>query len=196
MTISKYVGFCSGSDKERVNLLSEDFTDQTRYEIVRNPVALTWLISFEYIARDKPLAAEYLQSICYLAEKDILATLFPSGASDREASEAISTLEAYAFLQRKAPKVSPDMSHGVSDDFPDETPDRFDVHRLVRLVMRNWLREQQREQEQVAKAMSRLAEVLPCPEHFVINVEWFSWVVVFKAARYSYLITPGDDRLH
>ncbi|KAI8294629.1 hypothetical protein K4K56_001810 [Colletotrichum sp. SAR 10_98] len=100
-SISQYLGYCETSDEEQIALLSEDFDDQDRYETIQNPVATTWLISFENIARDKPLAAKYLSFICYLAEKDISMTLLPPGDSARQTHEAISTLMAYAFIQQR-----------------------------------------------------------------------------------------------
>ncbi|KAK7990382.1 kinesin light chain 3 [Apiospora arundinis] len=148
--------------EERVKLLSEDFHDQARYQNIQNPIALTWLISFEHIVWDKPLAAEYLQHVSYLAEKDTPAALFPPGDNERAASEAISTLDAYAFLQRRALDI---LVNDGPQHLPEDKPDRFDVHRLVRLVIRSWLREQGRENEQVTKTMSGLAQRLPWPTH-------------------------------
>ncbi|KAJ5000632.1 hypothetical protein K4K48_002414 [Colletotrichum sp. SAR 10_66] len=110
-SISQYLEYCEASDEEQIALLSEDFDDQDRYETIQNPVATTWLISFENIARDKPLAAKYLSFICYLAEKDISMTLLPPGDSARQTHEAISTLMAYAFIQQRSST-------------------NFDVHRL------------------------------------------------------------------
>ncbi|KAJ3951481.1 hypothetical protein N0V92_012105 [Colletotrichum tropicale] len=114
-SVSQYLKYCETSDEEQIALLSEDFDDQDRYEIVQNPIATTWLISFQNIARDKPLAAKYLKFICYLAEKDIPMALLPPGDSVRETNEAISTLLAYAFIQKRSFEES------------------FDVHRLCTL---------------------------------------------------------------
>ncbi|KAK7985516.1 hypothetical protein PG988_003138 [Apiospora saccharicola] len=125
-------------------------------------IIFKYLISFEHIARDKPLAAEYLRHVSYLAEKDIPAALFPPGDNERVASEAISTLDAYAFLQRRALDI---LVNDEPQHLPEDKPDRFDFHRLVRLVMRSWLREQGRENEQVTKTMSGLAQRLPWPTH-------------------------------
>ncbi|KAI8309019.1 hypothetical protein K4K59_009491 [Colletotrichum sp. SAR11_240] len=100
-SISHYLEYCETSDEEQIALLSEDFDDQDRYEIIQNPVATTWLISFDFIARDKPLAAKYLSFVSYLAEKDIPITLLPPGDSARQTHEAVGTLLAYAFIQKR-----------------------------------------------------------------------------------------------
>ncbi|KAK1992666.1 hypothetical protein LX36DRAFT_674402 [Colletotrichum falcatum] len=72
-----------------VTLLSKDFEDEDRYEDIRNPVATTWLISFEHISRDNPLAARYLSFMCYLAEKDIPRALLPPGEESFNPSSAL-----------------------------------------------------------------------------------------------------------
>lgn len=96
------------------NLLSKDFNDQDRYDTIRNPVATTLIVSFRHISRDMPLAAEYLKSICYLAERDIPGSLFGTGDDELAADEAIGTLIAYAFISAGKAK------------------DGYNIHRLVR----------------------------------------------------------------
>ncbi|OHW99554.1 kinesin light chain, partial [Colletotrichum incanum] len=147
VTVSKYLGYCKCSNDKLVKLLSKDFDDQDRYETTQNPVATTWVISFEHISRDNSLAAKYLSFMCYLAEKDIPRALLPPGEDEMDTDEAISTLIAYAFILQR-------------DD-----ADRFDIHRLVRLVMRNWLREQEKEEEQVTETIYWLSEIFPWPDH-------------------------------
>ncbi|KAF3805672.1 Regulatory protein AfsR [Colletotrichum gloeosporioides] len=145
-SVSQYLEYCDTSDEEQIALLSEDFDDQDRYQIIQNPVATTWLISFENIARDKPLAAKYLSFICYLAEKDIPMALLPPGDNTRQSNEAINTLLAYAFIQKRSSAKS------------------FDVHRLVRLVMRTWLREHDKEEQQITETINRLSVAFPLPK--------------------------------
>ncbi|KAF5518090.1 hypothetical protein CGCA056_v011312 [Colletotrichum aenigma] len=151
-SISHYLEYCETSDEEQIALLSEDFDDQDRYEIIQNPVATTWLISFEFIARDKPLAAKYLGFVSYLAEKDIPTTLLPPGDSARQTHEAVGTLLAYAFIQKR------------------RSTESFDVHRLVRLVSQNWVRKQGKEEQQMAETINRLLVEFPQPERY--NREW------------------------
>ncbi|KXH58327.1 hypothetical protein CSAL01_13102 [Colletotrichum salicis] len=169
VTVSKYLGYCKASNDKLVKLLSKDFDDQDRYEDIRNPVATTWLISFDYIARDNTLAAKYLSYMCYLAEKDILRALLPPEEVKMEtddemnADEAIGMLIAYAFILQR------------------DTADRFDIHRLVRLVMRNWLREQGREEQQVTETIYWLCERFPWPKHDNREV-WVAYLPHAQAA--------------
>ncbi|KAK2051834.1 hypothetical protein LY76DRAFT_373373 [Colletotrichum caudatum] len=169
VTVSKYLEYCKASSERLVKLLSKDFEDQYRYEAIWNPVATTWLISFMHISRDNPLASRYLSFMCYLAEKDIPKALLPSegDGKDRddemEANEAISTLMAYAFIQKR------------------DAVDRFDIHRLVRLVMRNWLREQGREENQATETIRWLYKRFPWPDHRNRDV-WMTYLQHAQAA--------------
>ncbi|RYP11797.1 hypothetical protein DL767_010722 [Monosporascus sp. MG133] len=83
----KYLNYCQSSDKTMAKLLSKDFEDRGRYRDINNPIATTWLISFNHVSRDMPLAARYLEYICFLAEKDIPISLLPSGKDELEEGE-------------------------------------------------------------------------------------------------------------
>ncbi|KAK1990627.1 hypothetical protein LX36DRAFT_647585 [Colletotrichum falcatum] len=169
VTVSKYLRYYEKSDRKMGTLLSKDFEDQDRYENIRNPVATTWLISFEHISRDNPLAARCLSFMCYLAEKDIPRALLPPGEGgtdtddEMETDEAISTLIAYAFITKR------------------DVEDRFDIHRLVRLVMRNWLREQEKEEKEVTETIYWLSERFPWPDHQNKEV-WMAYLPHAQAA--------------
>jgi len=147
MTVTKYFDHCWSSDESFIALLSKDFVDRSRYKTTRNPIATTWLISFRYISRDNQRAAQYLQFMSLLAEKDIPKSLLPPGANALEVDEAIAVLEAYAFLSKR----------------PDQAS--YDMHRLVPLVMRNWLARERKLKECIGKVIQRLAEIFPSPEH-------------------------------
>ncbi|KAI6082449.1 hypothetical protein F4821DRAFT_215546 [Hypoxylon rubiginosum] len=153
MPASKYLQHCQSSDKTMVKLLSQDFEDRDRYKNINNPVATTWLISFNYISRDYPLAARYLRFICYLAEEDIPISLLPPGEDELEADEAIGILKGYAFIIER------------------NESDAFDIHRLVRLAMRNWLQANGEWQEWTKNVIQSLTDQYPFPD---IN-NWGIW---------------------
>ncbi|KAL5891148.1 hypothetical protein ACKVWM_002172 [Pyricularia oryzae] len=123
----------SPSNQNMIAMLSRDFGEQDRYEKTANAIATTWLISFEQIARDAPLAASYLRNIAYFAEKDIPISLLPDGREDWDKVEAVSVLKGYAFILDRG------------------TVDRFDIHRLVHVAMRNWIQTQGDQGEQVTE---------------------------------------------
>ena len=58
ITLGEYLSLLAEREEEVVELLSEEFEDDGRYRDMKNPVAITWLLSFEQILRHYPLAAE------------------------------------------------------------------------------------------------------------------------------------------
>ncbi|KAI1287177.1 kinesin light chain [Xylaria venustula] len=149
VTVSQYLEFCQSSNVDLINLLSKQFEDRHRYKghaRNQNPVATTWLISFEHISRHNPQAADYLKFSCFLAEKDIPLSLLPF-MSKMQMTEAIGLLNAYAFI------------------FQRDTPGSFDIHRLVRLVMRSWLQEKGEWEKWTTKVVQRLVDKYPFPRH-------------------------------
>ncbi|RLL95027.1 hypothetical protein CFD26_101368 [Aspergillus turcosus] len=161
--VAKYLDHCKSSDKTLIKLLSKDFENRARYEGTRNPVATTWLISFEHITRDNPIAARYLKFICFLAEKDIPISLLPPASDELEADEAIGILKAYAFIINR------------------ESQDSFDMHRLVRLATRNWLDGKAKYEECVTEVIQRLNQAFPLPR--IANKDtWIKYLPHLEAA--------------
>jgi tetratricopeptide (TPR) repeat protein len=153
--LSDYVLLLREQEQDVVELLSEDFEDEGRYEDMKNPVATTWLISFEQIHRLNPLAAECLSFMSCVDPKSIPQSLLPLGESRMKGIEAIGTLKAYSFVSKR-----------VADE-------ALDVHRLVHIVMRNWLRSNGQWPDTVDKALGRLVEKIPHVGHDN-RLEWKS----------------------
>ncbi|KAI0428647.1 hypothetical protein F5Y09DRAFT_343467 [Xylaria sp. FL1042] len=146
MTTRQYLSHCESSDKTLIKLLSKDFEDRGRYKTLgSNPIATTWLITFEHIQRDYPVAARYLKFICFLAEKDIPVSLLPSEEDGLTRDEAIGTLKGYAIIMEREDSTS------------------FDIHRLVRLAMRNWLESQEELADYVTATLQNLSSKFPHP---------------------------------
>ncbi|KAI8403830.1 hypothetical protein FOFC_15320 [Fusarium oxysporum] len=143
----RYLEYCRSSDITLVKLLSRDFEDRGRYEGIKNPVATTWLISFEHISRDSPRAGEYLRFMCFLAERNIPVSLLPLADDELEVDEAVGMLEAYGFITR--------LEDGMS----------VEMHRLVRLAMWNWLRKEEQSQKTYNDVVQRLNKVFTFPKH-------------------------------
>jgi len=124
MSVAKYLHHCHSSDKTLIKLLGTNFEDQGRYKSIQNPIATTWLVSFNQISRDNSLAASYLRFASLLAEKNVPLALLPEANDELEKDEAIGALKWFAFIAQR------------------EGEDSFDMHRLVRLAMRNWMNSQ------------------------------------------------------
>jgi tetratricopeptide (TPR) repeat protein len=157
ISLLHYLSLLGEQEQVVVDLLSKDFEDEGRYKGGKNPVATTWLISFEQIRQLNPLAAEYLSFMSCVDPKDIPQSLLPPGLSRVEETDAIGTLSAYSF---------------VSTQYADKI---YDVHRLVHLATRNWLRREESLTMWVAKAMKRLAKVFPDGDHMDRSI-WRSYL--------------------
>jgi hypothetical protein len=96
-----YLSLFNEQEEDVIELLSEEFEDDWRYRSVKNPVATTWLISFEQIRARDPLSAEYLSFMACIDRKDIPQSLLPVGGSRKVEMEAIGTLRAYSFLIKR-----------------------------------------------------------------------------------------------
>lgn len=139
--LSRYLSLLEEQEVEVIELLSKEFGDEGRYRNVKNPVATTWLISFEQIRQHDPLAVEYLSFMACIDPKDIPQSLLPPGLSRTKETDAIGTLDAYSFIIKRS------------------TDEALDLHRLVHLAMRNWLRKQELITQWTEKSISRLEEV-------------------------------------
>jgi hypothetical protein len=76
-TIAEYLRIYQDSNDNIIRLLSRDFQDIRRYLGMKNPVATTWLISFEQIQARDPLAADYMAFISCIKEQDMPQDLLP-----------------------------------------------------------------------------------------------------------------------
>jgi tetratricopeptide (TPR) repeat protein len=162
ITMAEYLVFLREQEEEVIDLLSEDFEDDGRYRDMKNPVATTWLISFERIKRLDPLAAEYLSFMCCIDPRDIPQSLLPPAQSRKKETDAIGTLNAYSFVSRRSADKS------------------LDLHRLVHLATRNWLRREGSLARWILNAVARLDEVFPDNDHKNRNV----WRAYLSHARY------------
>lgn len=117
--LATYLSLLACQEEEVIDLLSERFEDDSRYRDAKNPVAMTWLISFEQIRVRDPLAAEFLSFIACVDSKDVPLSLLPPGLSRKKEIDALGTLNAYAFLSKRHIESS------------------LDIYCLVYLVTRN-----------------------------------------------------------
>ncbi|KAK0508575.1 hypothetical protein JMJ35_008851 [Cladonia borealis] len=142
LTFSDYLSLLKSQEQDVIDLLSEDFEDEGQYREKKNPIATTWLVSFEHIRQLDPLAAEYLSFMCCIHPRDIPESLLPPAQSRKKELDAIGTLSAYSFVSRRS-------------------ADSLDLHRLVHLATRNWLRKEESLAKWTLTVVARLGEVLP-----------------------------------
>lgn len=122
ISTSEYLRMFTFSESSRIELLSEEFEDAARDGGVANPIATTYIISFEQINQSNPLAADLLSYMACLDDQSVPKDLLNLPTSPVKASNALGLLKAYSLIVAN--------SDGNS----------YSMHRLVHLATRNWLR--------------------------------------------------------
>jgi hypothetical protein len=141
--LTEYLQLFENTDRDRIELLSAEFQDDTRYEQTQDPVATTWFISFNQIRRDNEFASRILMFLAYVEPKAVPQSMLPEGESQQQLTQAIGTLCGYRFLDRR------------------ESSEIFDIHSLVHLATRSWVAENESGKEQRQAAIARLRQIFP-----------------------------------
>jgi hypothetical protein len=145
--LSDYIALLKEQEPDVIELLSEDFGDDGRYQDIQNPVATTWLISFQQVQRLDPLAADYLSFMACINPRDIPQSLLPDAPSKKKKFDAVGLLKAFSFVSEQV------ADHALS------------LHRLVHLSTRSWLRREQQFGLQIQKAANHLNQMFPDSNH-------------------------------
>ena len=144
-SIGEYLQTYRGSDSAKIKLLSQNFEDHERDPDGKNPVAVTWTISFEQIRRNDHRAAELLSLMSVLDSQAIPKPLLSSNIEKVELDIALGTLKAFSL-------ITVEQSH-----------QEFNLHRLVHLATRNWLNINNELDSWTGKALVLLSELFPRP---------------------------------
>lgn len=152
--VQTYLKLLDQTEEHVIELLSMDFEEPSGYQRAQNPVATTWLISFEQIRKHHQLAAQYLASMACLHEKNIPLSLLPE-ASPNHIIDAVAVLVGYSFVRRQT-----DSSSSSNTQEP-----LYDMHQLVHLTTRNWLRMGNSLPDWTMACMRRVAELFPTRDH-------------------------------
>ncbi|KAL7755423.1 hypothetical protein ACKLNR_014521 [Fusarium oxysporum f. sp. zingiberi] len=143
ISLTEYLQLFENTDRDRIELLSAEFQDNTRYEQSQGPVATTWFISFNQIRKDDELASRILMFLAYIEPKAVPKSMLPEGESQQQLIRAIGTLCGYRFLDKRG------------------STEVFDMHSLVHLATRSWVAGNDLEKKQRQAAIARLSEVFP-----------------------------------
>lgn len=151
-TPGRYLELYEANDRNKIDLLSQNFEDDTRDHELKNPIASTWIVTFEYMEKHQSLPADILCMMCLFdaqAIPEALVSLMPENDSitSTELERALGVLQAYSLIHRR--QVTGDSHHRMGR--------LFDLHRLVRLVTRNWLAMRSTHNYWMAKAVDVLS---------------------------------------
>ena len=133
-TVDRYLELYEASDASKIQLLSEDFEDHTRDSDLRNPIAATWVVTFEYLRGYQPLAAD---TLCMMSNFDTQAIpeTFVSRVAEGNPPSPVNAEKALGLLQAYSLIILREEANST----PSSAGRMFSLHRLVRLTTRNWL---------------------------------------------------------
>jgi len=171
ITLSDYLSLLDDQEQNVIDLLSTDFEVEGRYRDSKNPIVMTWLISFKQIRQRDPLAYDYLAFLSCVSPRDIPQSLLPPAQSQKKEMDAIGTLSAYSFVSRRSATNS------------------LDIHPLVHLATRNWLRREESLAKWTSQAVTRLGEVFPDNDHENRSV----WRLYLPHAQYVLESSFNED---
>ncbi len=133
-TPARYLELYEANDQNKIELLSQDFEDDTRDSELKNPIASTWIVTFEYLKEHQPLAANTLCMMSMFDAQAIPEALISKTAEGDSSSptnleRTLGALLGYSLISLR----------NTTGALGDQVGRVFDLHRLVRLVTRNWL---------------------------------------------------------
>ncbi|KAK4466236.1 kinesin light chain [Cladorrhinum samala] len=143
MSVQEYIELLDGSNESQVKLLNEEFETVGRDSESSRAVAKTWILSFEQIKSQNPLAGNLL-SFLSLFDRQEIPMEFPIGGLER--TKALGALKAFSFI-----------TQGKDGN--------FNMHRLVQLVTRNWLKQNGTMPRFAEQAIFAVAEAYPYGKH-------------------------------
>ncbi|KAI6750751.1 hypothetical protein HG530_014201 [Fusarium avenaceum] len=98
---AEYLQLFENTDRDRIELLSAEFQDDTRYEQSQDPIATTWFVSFTQIRKTDELAWRILMFLAYVEPKAVPLSMLPECESRQQMTRAIGTLCGYKFLDKR-----------------------------------------------------------------------------------------------
>ena len=132
-TVVRYLNNYHSSDASKIRLLSENFEDDIRDPELKNPVAATWVVTFEYMKKHNSVAADTLCLMSMFNAQAVPESILSSAIQDETGNllmeRALGVLQGYSMISLRHSGTILREKQGRS----------FDLHRLVRLVTRNWL---------------------------------------------------------
>lgn len=161
ISVDKYLQLLDSSEKNTINLLSKEFETIGRDSDALQPVAQTWILSFQQIEQQNIFASELLSFMCFLDRQDIPAQFVSyysqqeengGPRSDMELTKALGILKAFSFLT-------------------EDKSGNFDMHRLVQLVTRKWLNGRGTINRFRSEALQTVSHMYPFGDKFETQTE-------------------------
>ncbi|KAL6837167.1 hypothetical protein V8C40DRAFT_229344 [Trichoderma camerunense] len=139
--VDEYLRLCRHSQQDMMELMRNQYQDDTLYDENQGAVATTWLISVNQLQKYSAAAAKLLFFIMWIEPQAIPQSILPDVGSEQEKVKAIGTLSSFGFLRAR--------------------PERgmFDMHSLVHMAIQFWAHDQGIDTETKADMLGHLAKV-------------------------------------
>ncbi|KAF6829743.1 kinesin light chain [Colletotrichum musicola] len=195
MGVGEYLEMLRDSDQTVVDLLGEDFETVGRDRSAPRAVAETWMVSFEQIKKQSPLAAELLSLMSFF-DRQAIPVEFLVSNSTQGLDEKGKEMWLHGIIDNYKPWISVGFSDkskqptakgwswrearvkkalGILKAFSFVTAGAdlsLSVHRLVRLVTRKWLERDRRGRDSLYwHALSVATEAFPY-SNLDVGVDW------------------------
>ncbi|KAL8812376.1 MAG: hypothetical protein Q9223_007308, partial [Gallowayella weberi] len=135
-TPDRYLELYEANESNKNDLQNQDFEDDTRDSQLKNPIAATWIVTFEHLKDHRPLAADALCLMSMFDTQAIPESLISkiaeghsTSTSPTDMDRTLGVLQSYSLISTRY----------IDDTSHEKRRRSFDIHRLVRLVTRNWL---------------------------------------------------------
>ena len=142
-SVGEYLQMYHGSDASKIKLLTQNFEDNERHPDSKNPVAVTWAITFDQIRKNNYQAAELLSLMSVLDRQAIPKALLSADKEEVELEKALGILKAFSLIT------------------VERNRHIFNLHRLVCLTTRNWLNMNKELGFWTGKALVLLSKLFP-----------------------------------
>lgn len=151
ITVENYLQLLDQGDQNFVSLLGEEFSTTGRDSDTPHALSATWILSFEQIEQQNPLASELLLLMSLFDQQAIpmefLSDFCQSSQScprigDLHLTKALGVLKAYSLINA-------------------EKNNSFNMHRLVQLVTQKWLATKKTMHQFAEKAILTVSHCYP-----------------------------------
>ncbi|KAF2716694.1 hypothetical protein K431DRAFT_307599 [Polychaeton citri CBS 116435] len=170
------------NSRSRTTLLRSDPQFPDRDEEASSSILKTWQISFDYISRMRPSAADLLSTMSFCDPQAIPEILMHDNRSsddshdldqvcDDSFGEDVTTLRSFSFISATTDRES------------------WEMHRLVQDATRMWLEDRRRLEVFQARFIHRLNEVFPSGHY----ENWQACQLLFPHAQFVAGQPPSDE---
>jgi Flp pilus assembly protein TadD len=201
-SVAKYLEDFRKSESRRLRLLTHDDGQLRRDREAKSAIALTWLISFEYIKQTQPGAADLLSLMSLFDRQGIPEALLrprserAEARTDQTKAEDCSDDELEDDMSQSS---AGDSEFRFRDDVAvlrdfcfvsvDTSGTSFEMHALVQLATRKWLKDNSKLEQWKEQFVSNLCSAFPTGEF----ENWAACQALFAHAKAAVGQQPVDE---